>query len=312
MELENYRNFLAIVEAGSFTGAADFVHIAQPALSKQLRNLENYFGTKLIITQRGSRQILLTDAGHVLYQKAKYICSLEDLAKAEIENIIGGVIGTLRFSIANSRSSLFIESSLKGFCQLYPNIKCELYEASIAEQTQQLLNGITELGILSVPVNHQDNFDVLFYRKEEMAAVYHKDSVFLENNRDYVTLKDLENVPLSLTSGSADTFLQGCAQESIVPRVVCTSTTRSTAMEWARVKAAIAIVPVEPGEELGDSFVVKKIADLDTDTDICKTVVKVKDRPLSITAQHFLKFYARTRGSQQVCNLDEILKHDAL
>ena len=50
MELDNYRNFLAIIEAGSFTGAADFVHIAQPALSKQLRSLENYFGTKLIIT----------------------------------------------------------------------------------------------------------------------------------------------------------------------------------------------------------------------------------------------------------------------
>ena len=62
MDLDIYRNFLAIVEAGSFTGAADFVHIAQPALSKQLRNLENFFGTKLIITQLGSRQLLLTEA----------------------------------------------------------------------------------------------------------------------------------------------------------------------------------------------------------------------------------------------------------
>lgn len=90
MELDNYRNFLAIIEAGSFTGAADYVHIAQPALSKQLRALENYFGTKLIITTRGSRQILLTEAGRVLYQKAKYMCALEDLAKSEIENIMGG------------------------------------------------------------------------------------------------------------------------------------------------------------------------------------------------------------------------------
>ena len=92
MELDNYRNFLAIIEAGSFTGAADYVHIAQPALSKQLRALENYFGTKLIITTRGSRQILLTEAGRVLYQKAKYMCALEDLAKSEIENIMGGVV----------------------------------------------------------------------------------------------------------------------------------------------------------------------------------------------------------------------------
>ena len=52
MEIDNYRNFLAIVEAGSMTSASEFVHIAQPALSKQLKSLEGYFGTKLIITTR--------------------------------------------------------------------------------------------------------------------------------------------------------------------------------------------------------------------------------------------------------------------
>ena len=290
MDLDIYRNFLAIVEAGSFTGAADFVHIAQPALSKQLRNLENFFGTKLIITQRGSRQLLLTEAGRAVYQKAKYMCSLEDLAKSEIENIVGGVIGTLRFSIAN--------------------IKCELFEASIGEQSQQLLNGITELGILSVPITHQDSFEVLFRRREELAAVFHKESVFLEPEAKGIFLKQLDAVPVSLSAGSAEIFLKACEEAHVSPRVTCISTTRSTALEWTRVKAAIAIVPVEPKESLGETFVIKPIIDLETD--IHKTVVKVKDRPLSVAAQHFLRFYARTRGSQQVCNLEELLKREAI
>lgn len=310
MDLDIYRNFLAIVEAGSFTGAADFIHIAQPALSKQLRNLENFFGTKLILTQRGSRQILLTEAGRAVYQKAKYMCSLEDLAKSEIENIVGGVIGTLRFSIANSRSPLFIESSLRDFCQLYPNIKCELFEASIGEQSQQLLNGITELGILSVPITHQDSFEVLFRRREELAAVFHKDSVFLEPEAKGISIQQLDAVPVSLSAGSADIFLRACEEAHVTPRVNCISTTRSTALEWTRVKAAIAIVPVEPKENLGETFVIKPIMNLETD--IHKTVVKVKDRPLSVAAQHFLRFYARTRGSQQVCNLEELLKRESI
>ena len=46
MELESYRNFLAIIEAGSFTGAAECVHVAQPALSKQLKTLENYYNAR--------------------------------------------------------------------------------------------------------------------------------------------------------------------------------------------------------------------------------------------------------------------------
>lgn len=310
MELDNYRNFLAIIEAGSFTGAADYVHIAQPALSKQLRSLENYFGTKLIITTRGSRQILLTEAGRVLYQKAKYMCALEDLAKSEIESIMGGVIGTLRFSIANSRSALFIKSSLKDFCALYPNIKCELFEAGINEQTQQLLNGITELGILSVPIEHQDNFEILFRRDEQLTAVFHKDSVFLEPNKTSVTLKELEDIPLSLSSGCSEIVLKSFAQNSLVPRIMCTSTTRSTTLEWTRTKAAVAIVPVEPGEALGDEFVSLPITDLKTD--VYKTVVKVKDRPLSVAAQHFLKFYSKTRNSQQVCDLEAVLKSSTL
>ena len=138
------------------------MHVAQPALSKQLKTLENFFGAKLIITTRGSRQLILTEAGRILYQKAKYICSLEDLARNEIDNIIGGAVGTLRISAANSRSSLFISTSLKDFCQLYPKVTYEIYEGGIAEQAQQLLNGITELGILSVPITHEDSFEVLF------------------------------------------------------------------------------------------------------------------------------------------------------
>ena len=101
MELESYRNFLAIIEAGSFTGAAECVHVAQPALSKQLKTLENFFGAKLIITTRGSRQLILTEAGRILYQKAKYICSLEDLARNEIDNIIGGAVGTTVGALIN-------------------------------------------------------------------------------------------------------------------------------------------------------------------------------------------------------------------
>lgn len=306
MELDCYRNFLAIVEAGSFTAAAECVHVAQPALSKQLRNLENHFGAKLIITTRGSRQLILTEAGRVLYQKAKYICSLEDLACSEINSIMGGVRGTLRFSITSSRSALFIKSSLVNFCQLYPKITCELYEASIEEQTQQLLNGITELGILSTPVTRQDDFEILFRRDEELAAVYHKDSIWLDSSKADIKLHDLEDIPLSVSSGCCNIFKNACADLGLVPNIVCISTSRNTAMQWAAEKAAVSIFPVEPGEDLGEDYIVKKIADINAD--VYKTVVKVKDRPLSVAAQHFLKYYAKTRNSQQVCNLEQVLK----
>ena len=218
MEIDNYRNFLAIVEAGSMTSASEFVHIAQPALSKQLKSLEGYFGTKLIITTRGSKHLILTDAGKILYHKAKYICSLEDMARIEIDDISDGNRGTLRISAANSRSSIFIKTCLEPFHDLFPNVVYEIYEGSVNEQSQQLLSGITELGILSVPLIHQNDFEILFQREEDICAIFSKNSKFLTDigNKETVSIKDLASLPLCASAGCnliGAHFRQGAAAQ---------------------------------------------------------------------------------------------------
>lgn len=310
MELENYRNFLAIIEAGSLTGAAECVHLAQPALSKQLKALENYFGAKLILTQRGSRQIILTEAGRILYQKAKYICSLDDLAKMEISSVTGGSVGTLRISAANSRSAVFISNVLKDFSRQYPKITYEIYEGGITDQAQQLLNGITELGIFSVPIRHEDSFQVLFRRREELYAVFHQDSPLLDSSTAEITLPELADIPLSISAGCWELLKKRCAELPLLTKIICISTTRSTALQWALDNSAAVIVPAEPEEWLGHGLIKKKINA--TGIELFKTVVKVKDRPLSVIARKFLQFYAQTRNSQQVCDLDELLRRERI
>ncbi|WP_419078073.1 LysR family transcriptional regulator substrate-binding protein [Phascolarctobacterium faecium] len=230
---------------------------------------------------------------------------MEDLARNEIDNIIGGAVGTLRISAANSRSSLFISTSLKDFCQLYPKVTYEIYEGGIAEQAQQLLNGITELGILSVPITHEDSFEVLFQRREELSAVFHKEAVWLDNTTSDITLKELSEMPLSVSAGCCDLLKKCCAENALSPQILSVSTTRNTALQWAYEKTAVAVVPIEPGEFLGSDLVTKRISD--TTIDLFKTVVKVKDRPLSVIAQKFLKFYSQKRNSQQVCDLKKLL-----
>ena len=75
MDIEYYRNFIAIVEQGSISAAAKCNSIAKPALSNQLKILQAKFGAPLINVKRGSHKIEVTDAGYVLYNKAKFICS---------------------------------------------------------------------------------------------------------------------------------------------------------------------------------------------------------------------------------------------
>ena len=66
MDIDTYKNFLAIIDAGTVTAAAERMHITQPSLSKQLRMLEAYYGGPLILLQRGRKEIILTEAGRVL------------------------------------------------------------------------------------------------------------------------------------------------------------------------------------------------------------------------------------------------------
>lgn len=304
MEVESYRSFVAIIESGSFTGAAECVHVTQPAISKQIKTLEKFFGTKLIIKERGSRKLILTEAGRILYDKAKYICSLEDLAKNEIDNVSGGVVGILRIVAANSRAALFVSAALKDFCKLHPKVTYEIYEGGIAEQAQHLLNGITELGILSVPITHEDSFEVLFRRHEELVAVFHKESAWLDETNKNITLKELAEIPLSISAGCCAILQKHCDEQAISLEILSINTTRNTTLQWVREKTAVAIVPIEPGEFLGEVFVIKKISDINIE--LFKTIVKVKDRPLSAIAQEFLKFYAKKRNSQQLCDFEKL------
>ena len=99
MDMEYYRNFIAIVEAGSLSAASKRVHVAQPALSNQLKLLQKKFGTQLVNIRRGVHNIELTNAGCILYNKAKYLCSLEDDTQREISDCVNGYTGTLRVSL---------------------------------------------------------------------------------------------------------------------------------------------------------------------------------------------------------------------
>ena len=97
MNLEVYRNYVAIIDAGTISAASRELHIAQPALSNQLKALEAAYGTQLV--ERGPRHITPNNAGKILYEKARRMCQLEDAAQKEINASILGTKGTLHLGI---------------------------------------------------------------------------------------------------------------------------------------------------------------------------------------------------------------------
>ena len=197
MDMEYYRNFIAIVEAGSLSAASKRVHVAQPALSNQLKLLQKKFGTQLVNIRRGVHNIELTNAGCILYNKAKYLCSLEDDTQREISDCVNGYTGTLRVSLSPSMSISFIQTYLSKFSKEYPQINYELYEVSILEQINQMLTGKTEIGVANAPLTQESRFDTIYTKQERLVAVMHKDNPWLPADDKALLLAHMEDMPIT-------------------------------------------------------------------------------------------------------------------
>lgn len=289
MDIEYYRNFIAIVDTGSISAAAKLVNIAQPALSHQLKVLQNYYGAKLLDVKRGGHSIEMTDAGCILYNKAKYICSTERTAKKEIADCNVGFNGTLRVSLSPSMSIAFIKSTLSDFCRQYPQISYELYEVPIDEQTDQLLSGKTEIGISNAPLKQPFRFETVISRRERLVALFHKDSVFLDNDRNGILLEELEDIPVCLSRGCSELFLSVCSDSRVFPQVLSVNTTKLSTICWAEQNLGVAIVPSATEENFDKNLVCKEIKDERLFLE--KSLLIVKDRQLSTVAKTFLSYY---------------------
>ena len=161
--------------------------------------------------------------------------------------------------------------------------------------------------MLSTPIGQEDNFEELFRRDEYLAVVIRKDSRWqVHPKRKGLNLSDLRNIPLSVSSGCYAILRKACDKTGFHPKILSTNTTRHTALQWALTDNSAAIVPVEPGEELGELFYIKKI--LDVDTELYKSVVKVKGRPLSPLAMKFIQFYNENSDSRRLCDMRRLEK----
>ncbi len=289
MDIEYYRNFIAIVDAGSISAAAKRISIAQPALSNQLKTLQRKFGTPLLNIKRGGHSIELTDAGYILYNKAKFICATETTAIKEITDCGAGFSGTLRISLSPSMSINFIKNTLSDFAQQFPKINFELYEVPIDKQAEQLLNGQTEIGIANAPLKQESRFETIYSRKEKLVALFNKNSVFLQNSKPNILLDDLENIPLCLSRGCSELFLDICSDSHIFPQILSINTTKLSAIAWAEKNLGIAIVPASPEEIFPSELVIKEIKDDRLYLD--KRLFIVKGRTLSSVAKTFLNYY---------------------
>ena len=146
MDFFQLETFLAVVESGSFSGAAKIVHRTQPAVSQVIRKLEEEVGEPLL--DRSSRDGRLTDAGRVLQEYAQKMLNLRREARASLKELGQFQRGTLTIA-ANEFTSLYLLRVLEEYRRFSPMIKVTVQRALASAIASQIADHTVELGVLS-------------------------------------------------------------------------------------------------------------------------------------------------------------------
>lgn len=300
MDISLYRSFIAIVESGNLTQAAEFLHIAQPALTRHVKLLEKEFHSPLLKTGKGQRHVEVTPAGRILYHKAKYLVSLEDQIARDISASNAGITGTLRLTTSPSVAFQLIAHSLAEFSNENLGITFELLEASTEEQAQNLLNGISEIGIANAPIVQPELFQIHLTLEDHMALYVNKKSPVLKGIRLLsgspravtapisLIYRILESLPLCTTQGCHQADMQFCAEMGISPHPLCVSTTVTAALQWAKEDRAGVMAPITAGQMIPENLIAFLLPASHVSN--FRTLYTVKGAPLSELAKHFLDF----------------------
>ena len=192
MELRVLRYFMTIAREGSITSVANVLHVTQPTLSRQIRDLENELGQKLFI--RGSHHMTLTAEGMVLRKRAEEILSMVDKTEAEFHAMESTVSGDIYIGSGETQAIQHIAEIAKEIREDHPGIHYHLYSGNAEDVTERLDKGLLDFGILIQPADISKYDYINIPAKDTWGVIVRRDSPFAEKTS--IRKEDLLHVPL--------------------------------------------------------------------------------------------------------------------
>jgi len=245
MELRHLRYFVAVAEELNFTRAAERLHIAQPPLSQQIRQLEDELGVALF--HRTKHSVRLTDPGRAVLEEARRTLAQAERVAVTARRSAQGLAGDLNVGFSSSAPHAMLPEILRAFRARFPQVSLKLHELSTEQQMRLLAAGTLDVGFVRLPVeNPSGSLTVRPVLREALILALPKGHR-LERQRT-VSVPSLAKepfilVPRHVAPGLYDQIDNMCRRAGFKPRVVQEALQVQTMISLVSAGLGIAVVP---------------------------------------------------------------------
>lgn len=215
LNLHHLKIFAAVAEHGGFSRAARALRLSQPAVSKTVQELERQVG--LALFDRAGRAPRLTDAGEMLFARARELFGVERIAEEELGALRGLERGVLRVGASTTVATYFLPQLLARFHEQHGGVKLRVLSANTRAIARRLLEGRLDIALVEGPVSH-DRISVSEWREDELVVIAPAAHRLVRKRR--VVAADLMSEPFILRepgSGTREVAEAALAEHGVHP-----------------------------------------------------------------------------------------------
>lgn len=195
MELRVLRYFLAVAREGSFTKASNVLHVTQPALSKQIMDLEGELDCKLFV--RGSHSVRLTEDGFLLKRRAEEILEIEERTISEFTRNRSDVSGEIYIGAGETNGIKAVAEIAKQLREKYPAITFDFHSGNAEDIMERLDKGLLDFGLIIQPADISKYGSVILPNKDTWGIIMNRESELA--SKKAIKREDLRGKPLIIS-----------------------------------------------------------------------------------------------------------------
>ena len=202
MDIRTMQYYLAVVREGTISAAAEALHVAQPSLSRQMKDLEEELGVSLF--ERGNRKITLTEEGMVLRKRAEEMVRLMQMTEEEISSIKNHVSGSVRIGAGESFSFHYLSRAAASLAEEHPDIRFHITSGDTQDLMDELQNGLIDFAVIFTDIDHTLYQSLPLPAEDSFGVLMPKDSPLAE--KGVIHWSDLKGLPVIVSRASLPYF----------------------------------------------------------------------------------------------------------